>query len=378
MVILLSGVRMDLIADVMDDMALPFETVACTNLKKFVGDSLAMLGHAKVIICDLDSMSDDDDGIVDSIVKVKSLYPELRLVVISEREERKALFQRLYVKGIYNLIDAQNTGDLKKAILKGMEKNDLAARFETAVPDLTAIEEKPIKQQRKEPEPEERTTEPQEEIFANKDFKQFEKNVFVGVCGVSGGVGTTHFALQTAKFLSDIGFRVCYLEATEAKKIAAIQAYPNVLRNASKGYLQYNGINIYHDFRISEVQKENYDFFVFDRGVLDEMTITAFFLCPIQILIGNGKVWSMEKLQKRVQEINNDKLSIVLNFTMAEDRAFFYGGSGIYFAAVDADPFQWKGNTEIFKKIFAKYVTVQANQSVAEPSPKRKIFSWKK
>lgn len=378
MVILLSGTRIDLIADVMDDMALPFETVSCTNLTKFVVDSLAMLGHAKVIICDLESMSDDDDGIVESMTKVKSLYPDLRLVAVSEREERKALFQRLYVKGIYNLIDAQNTDDLKKAILKGMDKNDLAARFETAVPNLTIPEERPMRQQRKEPEPEERSPEPQEEIFANKDFKQYGRSIFVGVCGVSGGVGTTHFALQTAKFLSDIGFRVCYLEATEAKKIAAIQAYPNVLRNASKGYLQYNGINIYHDFRISEVQNENYDFFVFDRGMLDEMTTAAFLYCPVQILVGNGKVWSMERLQKQVQEINNDKLSIVLNFTLPDDRVLFSGGSGIYFAAVDADPFQWKENTEIFKKIFAKYITVRTNQPRAEPTQKRKIFPWKK
>ena len=37
----------------------------------------------------------------------------MNIVLISEYEERKMLYQRLYAKGLYNLIDQDNIGKLK-------------------------------------------------------------------------------------------------------------------------------------------------------------------------------------------------------------------------------------------------------------------------
>lgn len=375
MIILLSATRKDLIADVMDEMALPFEAIPCTSLTKFVTDSLAMLGHTKCIICDLESMNDADDNIVDSMTKIKSLYPDLRLVAISDIEDRSALFRRLYDKEIYNLIDAANMADLKAAICKGLDQTAVAKKYETAIPDLTVSDSiLPIRSSKTE----EADEPPKEEILANKEFKQYEKCIHVGVCGTKSGVGTTHIALQITKFLSDIGFRACYLEATEKRKIAAMQAYPNTMRT-SKGYLQYNGINIYHDFRMSEVQNANYDFFVYDRGVLNELTTSAFLYCPIQILVGDGKVWDMELLQHKMQEINSDRLKVVLNFATANDISLLTSAKDVFFSAADPDPFVWTGNREIWKTIFARYVTVRTNEPRADPpQAKRKFFSWRK
>ena len=78
-----------------------------------------------------------------------------------------------------------------------------------------------------------------------------------------------------------------------------------------------------------------------------------------------------------MKEVNNDKLSVVLNFITEEERSFFSETDGVYFAAVNADPFVWQQNTEIFKRIFAKYITVKTVTPVIEETQeKRKWFPF--
>lgn len=370
MIIVLSAGQKACVNDIIDEMAFPFE-YKNTSVSAFAAESMQSLGHIKILVCDLDSLPDKDDGIVDGLTKIQSLYPDMNIVLISEYEDRKTLYQRLYSKGIYNLIDKDNTDKLKAAVLKGLSKEEVSI-YKTDVPDMTAEENTPPREQK---EPQE-TPQPKEEILADRNFKNYQKNVFVGVGGTEKGVGTTHFALETAKFLSDIGFRACYLEAGEEKKILALEAYKNVMKT-KKGYMQYKGVNIYHSFRMSEVQNENYDFFVIDRGVLDDLSMAAFWSYPIQILVADGKIWKMDVLQKKMTEINNPKLSVVLNFITEEEKPIFKEASGIYFSAVNPDPFQWRQNAEIFKHIFAKYITVKTTQPfVEEVREKRKWFPF--
>lgn len=369
MILILSAGRKESVEEIIDEIAYPFE-YKNMSIASFAAESMQSLGHIKILVCDLDSLPDRDDSIVQSLSKIQNLYMDMNIVLISEYEERKTLYQRLYAKGLYNLIDKENIGKLKEAMLKGLRKEDVAANYQIDIPDMT-VEQSREAPPAREIERTELPDEPQEEILANREFKKYEKCVFVGVGGTARGVGTTHFALQTAKFLSDIGFRACYLEATEVRKISAIEAYRNVMKT-KKGYLQYKGINIFHSFRMSEVQNENYDFFVFDRGVLDELATAAFLLNPIQILVADGKIWNFDLLRKKMDEINNPKLSVVLNFVTEEEKPFFSEASGVYFAAVHADPFAWRQNTEVFKHIFEKYITVKTSKPAAPMQDKRK------
>lgn len=369
MILILSAGRKESVEKIIDEIAYPFE-YKNMSISSLAVESMQSLGHIKILVCDLDSLPDKDDSIVDSLSRIQNLYSDMNIVLISEYEERKMLYQRLYAKGLYNLIDQDNIGKLKEAMLKGLKKEDVAKSYQVDVPDMTV-------EQSKEPMPAweseemDEPPEPKEEILANRDFKKYGKSIFVGIGGTEKGVGVTHFALETAKFLSDIGFRACYLEAAEEKKISAIEAYKNVMKT-KKGYLQYKGVNIYHSFRMSEVQNENYDFFVFDRGVLDDMSTAAFLYNAIQILVADGKIWKLEKLKRKMDEINNPKLSVILNFVTEEEKSLFGEMGGVYFAKVNADPFVWKQNTEIFKHIFEKYITVKTTTPVMEETQERR------
>lgn len=371
MILVLSAGRKECVEAIIDEIAYPFEykNLSIASLAK---DSMQSLGHIKILVCDLDSLSDNDDSVVDNLSRIQSLYADMNIVLISEYEERKPLYQRLYAKGLYNLIDQENISKLKEAMLKGLQKEDIAQAYRIDVPDMAAERvREPVWAAERTEEPPER----KEEIFANREFKKYEKSVFVGVGGTEKGVGTTHFALETAKFLCDIGFRACYLEAAEEKKIAAMEAYKNVMKT-KKGYMQYRGVNIYHSFRMSEVQNENYDFFVFDRGVLNDISTAAFLYNPIQILVADGKIWKFEILKRKMDEINNPKLSVILNFITEEEKSLFAETRGIYFSEVNASPFSWKQNKEIFKHIFSKYITVKEETPVTEEVQKKRGFSF--
>ena len=377
MILLLSAGRKESVEEIIDEIAYPFE-YKTMSISSFAAESMQSLGHIKILVCDLDSLPDKDDSIVDSLSRIRNLYADMNIVLISEYEERKSLYQRLYAKGLYNLIDKNNMDKLKEAMLKGLRKEDVSHSYQIDVPDMTVEQSKDALSAGTAWEPEhwDEPPEPKEEIFANREFKKYGKSIFVGVGGTERGVGTTHFALETAKFLNDIGFRACYLEAMAEKKISAIEGYKNVMKT-KKGYMQYKGVNIYYHFRMSEVQNENYDFFIFDRGTLDDMTTAAFLYNPIQILVADGKIWKLGVLQKKMKEVNNDKLSVVLNFITEEERSFFSETDGVYFAAVNADPFVWQQNTELFKRIFAKYITVKtAAPVIEETQEKRKWFPF--
>ncbi len=366
MILILSAGRKESVEEIVEEIAYPFE-YRNTSLSAFTAESMQSLGHIKILVCDLDSLPDKDDSIVDSLSKIQSLYGDMNVVLLSEYEDRKTLYQRLFAKGLYNLIDKDNADKLKEAMFKGLQREDVAQSYEVAVPDLTAEQAgEPVRELMYIDEP----PEPTEEILANREFKKYGKSVLVGVGGTEKGVGATHFALETAKFLNDIGFRACYLEASGEKKISAIEAYQRVMKT-KKGYMQYKGVNIYYSFRMSEVQNENYDFFIFDRGVLDEMSTAAFLYNPIQIMVADGKIWKFESMKRKLDEINNPKLSVVLNFITEEEKSFFSETDGIYFAALQADPFVWQQNAEIFKHIFAKYITVKTTQPAAEEPPEK-------
>lgn len=368
MILILSAGRKESVETMIDEIAYPFE-YKDMSISALAAESMQSLGHIKILVCDLDSLPDKEDSIVDSLSRIQNLYSDMNIVLISEYEERKSLYQRLYAKGLYNLIDKNNMDKLKEAMLKGLQKEDVSHSYQIDVPDMTTEQSKevlPVWESGYAP------PEPKEEILANREFKKYEKSIFVGVGGTEKGVGTTHFALETAKFLNDIGFRACYLEATKDKKISALEAYQNVMKT-KKGYLQYKGVNIYHNFRMSEVQNENYDFFVFDRGVLDDLSTAAFLYNPMQILIADGKIWKLEALKKKMDEINNPKLSVVLNFITEEEKSLFGEMGGVYFARLNADPFVWKQNADILKCIFEKYITVKmAEPVIMEESQERK------
>lgn len=369
MILILSAGRKESVETMIDEIAYPFE-YKDMSISALAAESMQSLGHIKILVCDLDSLPDQEDSVVESLSRIRNLYADMNIVLISEYEERRTLYQRLYAKGLYNLIDKSNMDRLKEAMLKGLRKEDVSACYQIDIPDMTAEQSKealPVWESEEVYAP----PEPKEEILANREFKKYGKSIFVGIGGTERGVGTTHFALETAKFLSDIGFRACYLEATKEKKIAAIEAYKNVMKT-KKGYLQYKGVNIYHSFRMSEVQNENYDFFVFDRGVLDDMSTAAFLYNPMQILVADGKIWKFEILKRKMDEINNPKLSVVLNFITEEEKSLFGEMSGVYVAAVNADPFVWRENTEIFKRIFEKYITVKTATPVMEETQERR------
>ena len=93
MILLLSAGRKESVEAIIDEIAYPFEYKSM-SISSFAAESMQSLGHIKILVCDLDSLPDQDDSIVDSLSRIRNLYADMNIVLISEYEERKSLYQR--------------------------------------------------------------------------------------------------------------------------------------------------------------------------------------------------------------------------------------------------------------------------------------------
>lgn len=99
MILILSAGRKESVEKIIDEIAYPFE-YKNMSISSLAVESMQSLGHIKILVCDLDSLPDKDDSIVDSLSRIQNLYSDMNIVLISEYEERKMLYQRLYAKGL--------------------------------------------------------------------------------------------------------------------------------------------------------------------------------------------------------------------------------------------------------------------------------------
>jgi len=367
---LVSATRPNLIDHVVDKNFLLSNTVEITNLKNFAVTSINSLSHATALIIDLTSIKDSDDEIVEAIGKIKNIYEKLKIVVVSD-ETCHDLLKRIYEKGIYNIIEEVSDEELEFCILQGKNKEDVQ-KFSTVVPDFK--EESLSLSSRfynfRHPEDNshmEEEIEIKEKLLPQKDFKKYTDSIFVGVSGTERRIGTTHHALQVTKFLTSIGFKTCYLECTDIeKKIFSIaQMYNNVNKNISKNYIQYRGCDLYSHFKMSEVTKDKYDFYICDIGVLHESKVASFILNQVQIVVGGAKPWEYENVVNCLDMLGgNDSINFLLNYSINADRSWLQmllskTQGKIFFTESETDPFDYGLNTEVYKEIFKNYIFVQ-------------------
>jgi hypothetical protein len=173
-----------------------------TNLKKLIIGSMADFSHASLLVVDLSSAKDTSDEIIEAVSAFRSMYGETRIVVIADREPPNSpIFARLFDIGVYDIVVSLEDDSMKKSLTVGMTKDEAAA-YQVEKPDLTNnakdVTEAPA------------VTPTVDKISANMDFKKHRQFVTVAVCGTEPHIGATHNALLLAKFLSSIGFRVCY------------------------------------------------------------------------------------------------------------------------------------------------------------------------
>ena len=352
------------------------EKVKTNNLNNFVTGSGKSLSHATHLIIDLPCLTDNNDEIISALNMLKRVYIEMRIIVLTDseklNEDNKDLLRRIFNKGIYDILTLVSDEEIHNSIMFGKSEEQAQELFAVHAEKENIIQ----KSEQALTEQKELNHEAQKEpsvktLLPDKSFRKYKKHITIAICSAQPHSGATHAAIQITKFLTDIGFKAAYLEAQESGTIMYLKSlYPQSCNfNERKKLLQCFGIPIYSGFQISEVMAQDYDFYIFDFGYLSKEILTSFLTKDIKILVAGSKAWELTELAKAVSFIGSkNNVNILLNFAIEADKGKILDfmedlRASTYFSDYSPNPFQSGVNIDIYRKIFAEYLT----ESKAEP-----------
>jgi hypothetical protein len=386
LIVYVSEFRPDLLDEVCGNLYMIVTKIRQSNLKKLVIGSAADFSHAGRFVIDLSALKDTTGELIEAVSAFRTMYADTRVIVIADREpDYGSLLPRLFDMGVYDVVMALDGDMLKKCLTTGMSKED-AAEYPVKKSDLTAPAED-------KPEPDKTigyaADEPgsvlaREKITANRDFRKHKKFVTVAVCATEPHMGATHHALLIAKFLCGAGFRACYLEAGERRNIVRLARVYAVNADERKHLLQFEGVDMYFDFKLSEVVSAGYDFLIFDFGRFDELEPASLLTKDIKLAVGGAKAWEMPAYSAVFEAIESCRgVQFIMNHAPPGEHAdiiSLMGGYKTHFAEYAPYPFASGVNLGIYKEIFRDYLNVERSESAATPgrTGKRSFFAgWR-
>lgn len=130
------------------------------------------------------------------------------------------------------------------------------------------------------------------------------KTITIGVAGVSSGSGTTHTALGLAYFLREKGKKVCIVDISENNDIRKIDHNEKVFKGIDLYFSEIRSNKHFDEYintLFPKVKSKNYDFIIFDYGLLKQMSekgimmrnkkYIEMFRMDLQIICLGGASW---------------------------------------------------------------------------------------
>ena len=391
---------------------LGLDIVQTNSLEEFMQFHGQKLSHTKFLVVDLSGLIDSDDEIITALNTLKTLHGDMRIIVLADRideirSDHMELLRRICARDIFDLIFDPASDELDHSILIGKTKNEARAALTTKpqiapqqlehgiivsseashttaqhsssqCPLPTDFNAQPRHQAQLAPhlKPHHKPhssiqqashLQPKEIIRANKEFRKFKNYISVGVCGTQRHIGTTHASLQMVRFLKDIGFKVCYVEAHKATPNGGIvsirEHYPKITANERKSMMQYTGLNLFYEgFEMVKLMADKYDFYVFDLGALSKDNIIQFLMRDVRVVVSGSKPWELVHLKYAMSMLSTgNSAHYLLNFAPKTQEISILNRFGaskneMHFSDYAPDPFKSVVNTKVHRKIFKEYI----------------------
>lgn len=336
------------------------------NLENFLQSELKNLNNIEYLIIDYNAIKNNtkENDIVTALSRIRRMY-EIRIIFIMEGAIKgNILLGRLFNLGIYNIVSATNDILFKEELRKTLTEKGMS--FANAVKYQL-----------------------DKNIFAinnntnviKETFVKVKQVVTVGICSTERHLGATTQAINITKYLSELlNIKVCYIENNNHNSI--IEIYNTVNKEEAiyyeeTGKIEYEGIEMFMKSNIGDIMNNNYDFYIFDFGSMDEMNdsdINNFLTKDIKFIVSGTKAWELRYLFEAFEKIGNDKsINFIFNFTEKEKRNFFKDNMGEYkentfFSDYIENPFI-VGNRIYLEKIFKPFIL---NSNLEEISKKNK------
>lgn len=323
------------------------------NLENFLQSELKNLNNIEFLIIDYNAIKNQtkENDIITALSRIRRMY-DIRIIFIMEGAMKgNILLGRLFNLGIYNIISATNDVLFKEEMRKALSEKGMT--FANAVKyqldkNVFAINNNTN--------------------VVKETFVKVKQVVSIGVCSTERHLGATTQAINITKFLSEIlNIKVCYIENNNHNSIIEIYNMANkeeATYYEESGKIEYDGIEMFMKSSIGEIMNNDYDFYVFDFGAIEEMTdsdINNFLTKDIKFIVSGTKPWELKNLFKTFEKIGNDKsINFIFNFTQKDKRNFFKDNMGQYsentfFSDYIENPFV-VGNKIYWERIFNPFI----------------------
>ncbi|WP_253205641.1 hypothetical protein [Clostridium estertheticum] len=186
-------------------------------------------------------------------------------------------------------------------------------------------------------------------IFRQKDIK-------ITVAVVSRRSGTTTTAFNLSDCLYELGAKVSYTEANGYNHLKDIAAYYELIKDSGESF-KYRGVEYYPYKQFPN----DYNFNIFDIGVLNRNTLPIYKACNVRILCSGSKPYEIPEYKKALDSILELNISTVFNSCQEIGRTNLkksVENENIkeYFADYSLNLFDGKVNEKIFKQILQEYI----------------------
>ena len=339
------------------------------NLENFLQSELKNLNNIEFLIIDYNSIKNNtkENDIVTALSRIRRMYDVRIIFIMGGATKGNILLGRLFNLGIYNIIAATNDILFKEELEKTLSEKGMS--FANAVKYQL-----------------------DKNIFAinnntnviKETYIKVKQVVTVGVCSSERHIGATTQAINMTKFLSELlNVKVCYIENNNHNSIIEIYNTSNkeeVTYYENTGKIEYEGIEMFMKSNIGEIMNDNYDFYIFDFGSMEEMSdndINNFLTKDIKFVVSGTKAWELRNLFETFEKIGNDKsVNFIFNFTEKEKRNFFKDNMGefkenTFFSDYIENPFI-VGNRIYLEKIFKPFIL---NSNLEEIDKKKNFLN---
>lgn len=301
------------------------------NLNKFVIHDMRNLSHYSYVAIDLKAIKDKEKEIIEALRAFKVMYDSRIIIFAEERTKEEDLIKDLVNEKIYNIITAATVSEIKEEILKcvseeGMTHEDYFTRDNNNLLGGAS-----------------------QYIFKQKDIK-------IAVAGVSRRVGTTTTAFNLTNYLNSIGAKVSYTEANGNEHLKEISEYYEFISKRENSFI-YKGVEYYPNKQFPK----DYNFNVFDLGILNVSTLPIFKACNMRILCSGSKPYEIPEYKRALASISEFNISTVFNSCPEIERTNLKKlveneNIKAYFAEYSPNLFDGKVNEKIFKEILQEYI----------------------
>lgn len=331
------------------------------HLKRFVLQEMKNLNNFEHIIIDIAGLTDTEDDIVDSIVAIKSMYSIRIIIVALGYNEGNSTLAKLFGEGIYNFVTATTIDEQEKELLEcisadGKQYKD-SVRFRKT----------------------EQLTNTKDKVIIKKEYKKIKQCVTIAVAGSQSHIGVTSQAIAITKFLSNLKLNVCYIQANGKEDIQTLENLFEITKKDD--FITYKNIDMYSKDKTVNAVGYGYDFYVYDMGVLTDITdIDTFITKDVKIIVSGTKSWEQDHLLEVFNklEILQD-INFIFNYTpelQKKEITKNMGKFGIktYFSNYIPDPFIPDENDKIYHSIFKDFIAEKSSKLEVRPIKKKSIF----